>query len=88
MRAAEVGLADWLAGAYGGWWQGQIHDRSVLIFLAHNISNCRRWRENRTRVWSAIASFHEIGDVVDQSVRRVDGAKVGLCSVRGTMSRD
>ena len=31
-----VGTIGW-PGAYGGWWQADPNDRSVLIFLAHNM---------------------------------------------------
>ena len=55
-----VGTIGW-PGAYGGWWQADPNDRSVLIFLSHNMLEL--WQMARgigLDVWSAIASFHAI----------------------------
>ena len=55
-----VGTIGW-PGAYGGWWQADPNDRSVLIFLAHNMVELHQMaRGIGLGVWSAIASFHEI----------------------------
>src|SRR6185295_2595937 len=53
-----VGTIGW-PGAYGGWWQADPNDRSVLIFLSHNMAELRQMaRGIGLDVWSAIASFH------------------------------
>ncbi|HEY2855352.1 MAG TPA: serine hydrolase domain-containing protein [Gemmatimonadaceae bacterium] len=55
-----VGTIGW-AGAYGGWWQADPNDGSVLIFLAHNMVGLEQMaRGTGLGVWSAIAKFHEI----------------------------
>jgi CubicO group peptidase (beta-lactamase class C family) len=55
-----VGTIGW-PGAYGGWWQADPNDRSVLIFLAHNMLKLEQMaRGIGLGVWSAIATFHEI----------------------------
>jgi CubicO group peptidase (beta-lactamase class C family) len=53
-----VGTIGW-PGAYGGWWQADPNNRSVLIFLAHNMLELHQMaRGIGLGVWSAIASFH------------------------------
>ena len=53
-----VGTIGW-PGAYGGWWQADPTDRSVLIFLSHNMLEVSQMaRGIGLDVWSAIASFH------------------------------
>jgi CubicO group peptidase (beta-lactamase class C family) len=53
-----VGTIGW-AGAYGGWWQADPTDRSVLIFLSHNMVDLPQMaRGIGLHGWSAIASFH------------------------------
>ena len=55
-----VGTIGW-PGAYGGWWQADPNDRSVLIFLAHNMLELHQMaRGIGLDVWSAIAGFHEL----------------------------
>jgi CubicO group peptidase (beta-lactamase class C family) len=55
-----VGTIGW-AGAYGGWWQADPTDRSVLIFLSHNMLELSQMaRGIGLDGWSAIASFHAI----------------------------
>jgi CubicO group peptidase (beta-lactamase class C family) len=55
-----VGTMGW-PGAYGGWWQADPKDRSVLIFLAHNMLELSQMaRGIGLGVWSTIASFHAI----------------------------
>jgi len=55
-----VGTIGW-PGAYGGWWQADPTDRSVLIFLAHNMLELHQMaRGVGLGVWSAIASFREL----------------------------
>jgi CubicO group peptidase (beta-lactamase class C family) len=55
-----VGTIGW-PGAYGGWWQADPNDGSVLVFLAHNMVELHQMaRGIGLGVWSAIATFHEI----------------------------
>ncbi len=55
-----VGTISW-PGAYGGWWQADPNDRSVLIFLSHNMAELSQMaRGIGLGAWSAIASFHAI----------------------------
>ena len=55
-----VGTIGW-PGAYGGWWQADPNDRSVLIFLSHNMLELSQMaRGIGLEVWSAIAGFHAI----------------------------
>jgi CubicO group peptidase (beta-lactamase class C family) len=55
-----VGTIGW-PGAYGGWWQADPNDRSVLIFLSHNMLELAQMaRGIGLAGWSAIASFHAI----------------------------
>ena len=55
-----VGTIGW-PGAYGGWWQADPNDRSVLIFLAHNMVELHQMaRGIGLGVWRAIGSFHGI----------------------------
>jgi CubicO group peptidase (beta-lactamase class C family) len=55
-----VGTIGW-PGAYGGWWQADPNDGSVLIFLAHNMLELHQMaRGIGLAAWGAIASFHEI----------------------------
>ena len=55
-----VGTIGW-PGAYGGWWQADPNNRSVLIFLAHNMLELHQMaRGIGLGVWSAIAGFHEL----------------------------
>ena len=55
-----VGTIGW-PGAYGGWWQADPTDRSVLIFLAHNMLELHQMaRGIGLGAWSAIATFHQV----------------------------
>jgi CubicO group peptidase (beta-lactamase class C family) len=55
-----VGTIGW-PGAYGSWWQADPNDRSVLIFLAHNMVDLQQMaRGIGLGVWSTIATFHQI----------------------------
>src|SRR5262245_59111591 len=55
-----IGTIGW-PGAYGGWWQADPNDRSVLIFLSHNMLELSQMaRGIGLGAWSAIASFHAI----------------------------
>ena len=55
-----VGTVGW-AGAYGGWWQADPTDGSVLIFLTHNMVELPQMASGiGLDAWSAIATFHEL----------------------------
>ena len=55
-----VGTIGW-PGAYGGWWQADPNDGSVLIFLAHNMVELQQMAQGiGLGVWSAIATFHGV----------------------------
>ena len=55
-----AGTVGW-PGAYGGWWQADPTDRSVLIFLAHNMVDGRQMaRGVGLGVWDAIGRFHRL----------------------------
>jgi CubicO group peptidase (beta-lactamase class C family) len=58
-----VGTIGW-PGAYGGWWQADPTDRSVLVFLSHSMVELQQMaRGVGLGVWSAIASFHQVATV-------------------------
>jgi len=53
-----VGTVSW-PGAYGGWWQADPTDNSVMIFLTHNMAEGQQMASGiGLGVWSAIADFH------------------------------
>jgi hypothetical protein len=53
-----VGTVGW-AGAYGGWWQADPTDNSILVFLAHNMADLQQMANGiGLGAWSAIATFH------------------------------
>lgn len=55
-----AGTIGW-PGAYGGWWQADPNDHSVLIFLAHNMLELQQMaRGIGLGAWSAIAEFHAL----------------------------
>jgi CubicO group peptidase (beta-lactamase class C family) len=55
-----VGTVGW-PGAYGGWWQADPTDNSVLIFLTHNMVEPQQMASGiGLDAWSAIAKFHEL----------------------------
>ena len=55
-----IGTIGW-PGAYGGWWQADPTDRSVLIFLAHNMLELEQMAQGiGLGVWEAIARFHTL----------------------------
>jgi len=54
------GTVGW-PGAYGGWWQADPNDGSVLVFLSHNMVELSQMAQGiGLGVWSAIATFHEL----------------------------
>lgn len=55
-----VGTIGW-PGAYGSWWQADPTDRSVLIFLSHNMVEIGQLaRGIGLGSWNAIARFHDV----------------------------
>lgn len=53
-----VGTVGW-PGAYGGWWQADPNDGSVLVFLSHNMVELSQLAQGiGLATWSAIATFH------------------------------
>jgi CubicO group peptidase (beta-lactamase class C family) len=56
-----AGSVGW-PGAYGGWWQADPNDGSVLIFLAHNMVQLDQLAKGvGLGVWSAIGQFQALG---------------------------
>ncbi len=54
-----VGTVGW-PGAYGGWWQADPNDRSVLVFLTHNMVELHQMIDGiGLGVWEAIVEFHK-----------------------------
>jgi CubicO group peptidase (beta-lactamase class C family) len=59
MRRASVGTVSW-PGAYGGWWQADPNDGSVLIFLAQNMVDLAQMAKGiGLGVWAAIDAFQK-----------------------------
>jgi CubicO group peptidase (beta-lactamase class C family) len=59
MRRGGVGTVSW-PGAYGGWWQADPSDGSVLIFLAHNMVDLAQMATGiGLGVWAAIDAFQK-----------------------------
>jgi CubicO group peptidase (beta-lactamase class C family) len=57
MRRGSVGTVSW-PGAYGGWWQADPKERSVLIFLAHNMVDLAQMAKGiGLGVWAVIEQF-------------------------------
>ena len=55
-----VGTIGW-PGAYGGWWQADPNDGSVLIFLTHNMVELHQMAAGiGLGVWEAIVEFHAL----------------------------
>ena len=55
-----IGTVGW-PGAFGGWWQADPVDQSVMIFLAHNAMEAAQLaRGIGLDVWSAISEFHKL----------------------------
>jgi CubicO group peptidase (beta-lactamase class C family) len=58
-----VGAVGW-PGAYGGWWQADPIDGSVMIFLAHNMVQMQQMAGGiGLAVWGAIGEFQALGTV-------------------------
>jgi CubicO group peptidase (beta-lactamase class C family) len=57
MRRGSVGAVSW-PGAFGGWWQADPRERSVFIFLAHNMVDLAQMAKGiGLGVWAAIEEF-------------------------------
>jgi len=55
-----LGTIGW-PGAYGGWWQADPTDRSVLIFLAHNMLELHQMAQGiGLGVWEAVERFQRL----------------------------
>jgi CubicO group peptidase (beta-lactamase class C family) len=60
MRRGSVGTVSW-PGAFGGWWQADPKEGSVLIFLAHNMVNLSQMAKGiGLGVWGAIEMFQTL----------------------------
>ena len=56
-----AGSVGW-PGAYGGWWQADPNDGSVLIFLAHSMFRLDQLANGiGLGVWDAIRKFQALG---------------------------
>lgn len=56
-----IGTVGW-PGAYGGWWQADPNDKSVLIFLAHNLVELQQLAKGiGLGIWDAISRFQSLG---------------------------
>jgi CubicO group peptidase (beta-lactamase class C family) len=56
-----VGTVGW-PGAFGGWWQADPNDKSVMIFLAHNMVERDQYEEGiGFGVYGAITQFYKLG---------------------------
>ena len=55
-----IGTIGW-PGAYGGWWQADPTDRSIVIFFAHKVLEPHQMaRGVGLGVWQAISAFHAL----------------------------
>ena len=60
MRRGSVGTVSW-PGAYGGWWQADPRESSVLLFLAHNMVDLAQMAKGiGLGVWGAIETFQTL----------------------------
>lgn len=59
-----AGAVGW-PGAYGGWWQADPTDRSVMIFLTHNMVTLDQLTEGiGFGTWDAITQLHTLGSTL------------------------
>ena len=57
MRRGSPGTVSW-PGAYGGWWQADPQEQSILIFLTHNMVTLEQMAKGvGLGVWAAIEQF-------------------------------
>lgn len=60
MQRGSVGTVSW-PGAFGGWWQADPKEGSVLIFLAHNMVDLAQMAKGiGLGVWGAIDTFQTL----------------------------
>jgi CubicO group peptidase (beta-lactamase class C family) len=60
MRRGGVGTVSW-PGAFGGWWQADPNDGSVLILLAHNMVDLGQMAKGiGLGVWAAVEMFQNL----------------------------
>lgn len=65
-----AGAVGW-PGAYGGWWQADPNDKSVMIFLTHNMVTLDQLADGiGLGVWDAITQFHSLGSALQPSGER------------------
>jgi CubicO group peptidase (beta-lactamase class C family) len=58
-----MGSVGW-PGAWGGWWQADPNDNSVLIFLAHNMVDLDQFTQGiGFGVFDAIDRFHKLASM-------------------------
>ena len=63
MRRGSVGTVSW-PGAFGGWWQADSREGTVMIFLAHNMVDLAQMAKGiGLGVWEAIDTFQTIASV-------------------------
>jgi CubicO group peptidase (beta-lactamase class C family) len=63
MRRGSVGTVSW-PGAWGGWWQADPEEGSVLIFLAHDLVDLAQMAKGiGLGVWGAIDTFQTLATV-------------------------
>jgi CubicO group peptidase (beta-lactamase class C family) len=60
MRRGNVGTVSW-PGAFGGWWQADPREGSVMVFLAHNMVDLAQMAKGiGLGVWGAIDTFQRL----------------------------
>jgi CubicO group peptidase (beta-lactamase class C family) len=63
MRRGNVGTVSW-PGAWGGWWQADPKEGSVVIFLAHSMADLPQMAKGiGLGVWGAIDMFQKLASV-------------------------
>jgi CubicO group peptidase (beta-lactamase class C family) len=69
MRRGSVGTVSW-PGAFGGWWQADPKEGSVLIFLAHNMVDLAQMAQGiGLGVWAAIETFQTLASAPHAAAR-------------------
>ena len=59
-----MGAVGW-PGAYGGWWQADPNDNSVLIFLAHSMVDLEQMANGfGLGAWMAITQFQALASTM------------------------
>jgi CubicO group peptidase (beta-lactamase class C family) len=68
MRRGSPGTVSW-PGAWGGWWQADPREGSVMVFLAHNMVDLAQMAKGiGLGVWSAIDTFQSLAPGLWSSV--------------------